>query len=135
MILLGLDIETGAAFNAPKEENFITELGLVLWDTELDDDGAPVGLWNFLINQDKEVHADPADYTGITTEMIKRWGVPLENAQGFLTYCLKQCDYVVAHNGREFDIPIITSDFPEEGGAMLNKKTLIDFDDFSQVII
>ncbi len=30
MLLLGLDLETGAAFDTPPEDNFITEIGLVL---------------------------------------------------------------------------------------------------------
>ncbi|MFA5243590.1 MAG: hypothetical protein WC029_08510 [Sulfuricella sp.] len=34
MLLLGLELETGGAFTAPPETNFITKIGLVLWDTE-----------------------------------------------------------------------------------------------------
>ena len=50
MFLLGLDLETGDAFNAPLETNFITEVGLVLWDTEF---SQPVDLLALLLKPDR----------------------------------------------------------------------------------
>jgi DNA polymerase-3 subunit epsilon len=49
MKLLGLDIETGGDFNKPLSENFIIEIGCVLWDTYFN---TPVEIYNSLIKTD-----------------------------------------------------------------------------------
>ena len=47
MKLLGVDLETGGSFDADIiKDNFITEIGAVLWDTEL---GQPVKMLNELV--------------------------------------------------------------------------------------
>ena len=58
MKILGIDIETGAKFDTPKEENFITEIGAVLWDTDL---GCPGKLDRKLEQENKVLSLRPRE--------------------------------------------------------------------------
>lgn len=104
MKILGLDIETGASFTTPLEENFITEIGLVLWDTEL---RKPVKIYDQLISDGPESAEEAIEYTGITNEMRKQYGKPLNTVMFESLPFFDECDYVMAHNGESFDKPIV----------------------------
>ena len=104
MLITGIDIETGATFETPKEDTFITELGAVLYDTELE---SPVQMMNVLVNQDREVSPEATVYTGITTEMCRKYGVSITEALMTLLPLYNRADYIVGHNGLAFDKPII----------------------------
>ena len=108
MKLLGLDIETGSSFDVPQEQMAITEIGAVLWDTDL---GMPVKIFSELINEGQEVCQEASEYTHITTEMIREYGLPPANVQGYMEYLVQQADYIVAHNGRFFDGPVLSHFF------------------------
>lgn len=109
MLLLGLDLETGGAFNAPPETNFITEIGLVLWDTEF---SQPVDLVSLLLKPDHQVAPESAEYTGISNELLERHGHPADiRTLQPIAKLMKKADYIVAHNGREFDRPLIEAVF------------------------
>ncbi len=100
MILLGLDLETGAEFEKDIEDNFITEVGLVLWDT----DHGPVSIYSQILDQGKEVCAQAEQYTGISTEVVKKYGNPfLREVAATIMMYIDKADYIVAHNGLEFD--------------------------------
>lgn len=104
MLLLGIDLETGGDFNSPPENNFITELGFVVWDTEL---GQPVRLENFLIDEDKEIHPKAVQYTGITTKMVRTYCTQIGIVWTVLSVWASKADYIVAHNGCKFDKQVI----------------------------
>lgn len=113
MLLLGLDLETGGAFNAPPETNFITEIGLVLWDTEF---SQPVDFLSQLLKPDHPVSPEAAEYTGISDELLARHGRPADiRTLQPIARLMKKADYIVAHNGRDFDRPLIESAFSQFG--------------------
>lgn len=108
MILLGIDLETGGEFNSSNEENFITEIGAVLWDTKYN---APVAMQNILIRSDKEISKEAEQYTGISTNMVNDYGITIQEASRVILLMFNKCDFVVAHNGLNFDKPIMEKYF------------------------
>lgn len=106
MLLLGIDLESGAKFDVAPRDQFITEIGLVLWDTKY---RQPVEFFNRLICiPEQEVADEAADYTGISQELLQDHGVvpgPYVVAE-ILRLCNK-ADYYVAHNGLSFDKPLL----------------------------
>jgi DNA polymerase-3 subunit epsilon len=103
MLILGLDTETNHYDPAHAK---VTEFGAVLWDTDL---GQPVEIYSDLV---KEVGLGPlppeiVEITGITDDMIERFGKsPFKVISKFLTL-YAQADYVMAHNGNGFDRPLV----------------------------
>jgi DNA polymerase-3 subunit epsilon len=104
MKVLGLDIETGGNFADPIEKNFITEIGVVLWDTVLQQ---PVKMFSAIIKDGPESSPEAVDYTGITNEMRQAYGVGLNETLFKVLELMKEADYIMAHNGETFDKPII----------------------------
>ena len=104
MLLLGLDFETGGSFEKPLEENFITEVGAVLWDTEI---GQPVKMMNKLVYQGKSISEEAALYTGISNEMVATHGSPLDEVLRELFVMSQEAEYIVAQNGLMFDNPLL----------------------------
>ena len=117
MLILGIDLETGGSFDAPLEDNFITELGAVLWDTETN---TPVQMINSLIDCKRDICQEAEDYTGISTEMARTYGKKMHLVLEDLKPMFDQCNYVLAHNGLRFDKPILDEVFP------CNHRTWID---------
>jgi DNA polymerase-3 subunit epsilon len=109
MILLGLDIETGNPFSKPsgedwpREESWLTEIGIVAYDTELGN--TPVEVYSALINEGKGVDEDPAELTKITTEMIEKHGEDPRMVAEKCLEMLESSEYVFAHNARSADKP------------------------------
>lgn len=124
MLLAGIDIESGDKFDVPPKDQFITELGMVLWCTELQQ---PVAFYNQLfLHPTKVVAEEAADYTGITQDMLLKYGVapsPIEAAK--IQMFLNKADYYVAHNGLNFDKPLI-EEFMSIQGRPLPSKYWID---------
>lgn len=101
--LLGLDFETGGAFDAPPSENFITEIGAVLWDTDLN---APVKILSKLIRTHVEIPEEVTEYTKISKKMLDLYGENEDKAVRELMTLMLQADAIVAHNGNRFDKPL-----------------------------
>lgn len=120
MLLLGLDFETGGSFEKPLEENFITEVGAVLWDTEL----GPVKMMNKLVYQGKVISDEAAQYTGITNEAIAKFGEPLLPVMEELLAMIDQADYVVAQNGLMFERPLLALELKALGYSAPRKLWL-----------
>jgi DNA polymerase-3 subunit epsilon len=116
MLLLGIDLETGGAFNLPLEKNFITEIGLVLWDTEF---GQPVDIVSLLLKPEQPLAPEAVEYTGISDALLQRHGRPVDirMLQPIATL-MKEADHIVAHNGREFDRPLLDALFTHAGLKM-----------------
>lgn len=122
MILLGLDLETGGAFDAPIEENFVTEVGAVLYDTKI---GQPVRIYSELLHwEDENISHEATEYTGITNDLVQRWGQSPKFVACELRSLIKSCDAIVAHNGLGFDKPILVN--WSELKESVNSKPWID---------
>lgn len=129
MKILGIDIETGSSFDRPKEETVITEIGAVLWDTDLN---CPVAMESFFVDEGKGVELEAAQYTGITTDMIEENGITPEEAIERISQLLSKTDRFCAHNGNEFDKPVIlgflkrSTNFYSSIASALNERNWID---------
>ncbi len=102
MYWLGVDFET-TGLDTSKER--ITEVGAVLWDCK---EKIPLSMFNALIFDETmpELSSEITEITGLKTETLKRWGsAPKETIQS-LTGLMEHADYVVAHNGTNFDKPL-----------------------------
>ena len=102
MLLLGLDYET--TWTEPVTPSLARpiEVGAVLYDTEK---RSPVKIYSDMIwSEDHPVSPpDLVALTGLTDEMRKEHGVGPSLAHLNLNELILSCDYVVAHNGLEFD--------------------------------
>lgn len=128
MKLLGIDIETGKDFDFGPEDQNITEVGAVLWDTDFKQ---PVMMFSSLVNQEVEIHPDPAGYTGVTTEMVQRYGRSPFNVLSALNDLVDKADYVVEHNGLNFDNVVIAAEMNRHGIVKVEKPiidTMIDIE-------
>jgi DNA polymerase-3 subunit epsilon len=112
MLLLGIDFETGGSFEKPLEENWITEIGAVLWCTEAQQ---PVRMMNVLINQERDSFPEAIEYTGITNEMLKKYGSQLAPILKSLMALYAQADFIVAQNGLMFDKPLLNQELYASG--------------------
>lgn len=108
MKILGIDIETGSSFNTPKEKTIVTEIGAVLWDTEL---GCPVAMESMFVNEGEGVHLEAAEYTGISTDMIEEFGVSPDTASKVIYNLVQKADRICGHNGNKFDKPVLDGMF------------------------
>lgn len=101
MKLLGLDFET---LGLSPETDDITEVGLVLYDTDL---RQPVRVTGYLVATDKTVTEEITRLTGITNAMLKEHGIPPRKALEGLLAAAKNIQFFVAHNGNDFDKPFL----------------------------
>lgn len=92
--LLGVDFETGEDFHKGKEENFITESGTALWNSE----HGLIDSQSMLVNCVKEINSKVSRLTKINQEMINKYGQSEEYFASVLNYQVQRCDYLVAHN-------------------------------------
>lgn len=109
MIILGLDLETGNPFKGEDgeqtkhEDSWITEFGAALYDSEIGQ--IPMEMYSTLINEGRGVSEEAQKYTGITSQMVEKYGKDPQEVALKVMDLLRRADYVVAHNGREFDKP------------------------------
>jgi DNA polymerase-3 subunit epsilon len=102
MLVLGLDLET-TTFD--QDILRITEVGAVLYDTDLK---CPIEVQADLVYEpDIPLPMDTfvVGLTGITDDMIKNYGKKPEDVLGKFFDLYKRAEYIVAHNGNEFDRP------------------------------
>jgi DNA polymerase-3 subunit epsilon len=96
MLILGLDTET-QGLDASKDR--VTEWGLVLWDSETKQ---PVRISGFLVKVPGGVSNEIEKLTGITNEMLEKYGVDPAAAMKAVQGMVAQAEYLVAHN-KDFD--------------------------------
>lgn len=103
MILCGLDFETtGLKIGSVG----VTEVGFVKWDTDL---GAPVQMSGYLVDPGKNCVWEPGveKINGLTPEICDKYGMPELNALKQLLFAYQNSDIAVAHNGGQFDRPLL----------------------------
>jgi DNA polymerase III epsilon subunit-like protein len=116
MRLLGLDLETtGFDF----KNDYITEIGAVLWDTETQRPERIMS--NLVLNEETPQLTDEiVQITGITQSMLEAHGEPFELVyRRDLMHIAEEADYVVAHNAIGFDKPFLTEECNKFGTSML----------------
>lgn len=113
-LILGIDLEgvgqdltiTGAP---DLKVDRVMEIGAVLWDWELKQ---PVRLMSELINEaDRmEVSEDIEAITGLNNEILDKWGrtgIEIKNVLHNLLDLINKADYLMAHNGSNYDRPML----------------------------
>lgn len=95
--ILGLDFETTGL---DLENDRVTEVGLVLWDLATKQ---PVQILGFLVNTPKEITDEITKLTGITRSTLDAFGWDESLSFKTLLRAVQKTDYVVAHNGNDFD--------------------------------
>lgn len=105
MIIAGIDLETGGAANCRPQHNFITEIGIALYDTSIGT--TPVKIFNSLVKNEERIDQEMSEYTGITDLHCDMYGVEQSRVAQAAYGMLSQADMIVAHNGLKFDYPIL----------------------------
>ena len=102
MLVLGLDLET-TTFD--QDLLRVTEVGAVLYDTDLK---CPIEVQADLVHEPDiplPMDAYVVKLTGITDDMVRNYGKPPAEVLEKFYGLYKRAEYVVAHNGNEFDRP------------------------------
>jgi DNA polymerase-3 subunit epsilon len=103
MKILGIDFET-TGLNIPTIG--VTEIGLVVWDTEL---GAPIKLFGSVVDPGSYAvwEQGAAAVSGLTPEVCSKYGMDDEKALRYVLSWYGSCDVACAHNGNGFDRPLL----------------------------
>lgn len=105
----------------------IIEIGAVLWDWELQ---TPVKFFSELIDEPDRlpISREVAEITGITDTTLERYahkGQSIHEVLERFNKLIDEADYLMAHNGTSYDIPMLSAMFKRYGMTM-NSKTWID---------
>jgi DNA polymerase III subunit epsilon len=104
MYWLGLDFET-TGLDTKKDS--IIEVGAVLWDVKRK---SPAMQFGALIKGNFAVTPEITRITGITKEDTDKFGVPFREAIHEMGKMIPHASHIVAHNGTNFDRPILNSE-------------------------
>jgi DNA polymerase III epsilon subunit-like protein len=97
MILLGIDLETTGLDLECCE---VIEAGAVLWDTVVTQ---PIKIYSTVLKPKSSISPEITNLTGISNEMVERFGTPWETVLKTLQKLQEECDYLVGHNAKNFD--------------------------------
>jgi DNA polymerase-3 subunit epsilon len=138
MLILGIDLEgmnenlVENGVNLSKDR--ITEIGAILWDTEFNQ---PVRIYSELIDETDRIpiSEEIEELTGINDKMLETYGLKGEEikmALDRLSIIMKKADYVMAHNGPNYDIPMLRAIYerfktPMPDMTWIDSKTDIEF--------
>ena len=99
--ILGLDFETTGL---DLVEDRVTEVGMVLYEIETKQ---PIQISGFLVKTLKPITEEITKLTGITRLMLDSFGVEEPKALKAVEQFVRKADFVMAHNGGEFDKPLL----------------------------
>lgn len=110
MKILSLDLETSWTNPVNAKQARIFEIGAVLYDWEA---RKPLKIMSEFIFEEDHPASPPelVKLTGITDEMRKEYGIPLIKGIDELRYLIGMSDYIIAHNGNDFDKVVYESEF------------------------
>lgn len=129
-LLLGIDLEGINEDLTLKGVNLkldrVTEIGAVLWDPERK---APLKIFSELVNEMDRLPLteEVIELTGIDEQMIEEFGLKedsLKNSLIALQLLMNRADYIVAHNGDNYDRPMLGALFQRNGLKMPDKTWL-----------
>lgn len=127
MRLLGLDFETtGLDVNQAR----ITEMGLVIWDSMTHRPLVTVGVFLYSPEMDPLFTPDTVAMmervSGITPAMLKEFGTdPKRNLEWLDGYVkTHRIEAIVAHNGKEYDRPLLMAELARHGVPGETLKTV-----------
>lgn len=115
MVVLGIDVET-TGLDTGKDR--VIEIGAVVYDTK---HNVPLDMYSALVLPEFEGFQLPpeiTDLTGIQEEWLIQYGRTFPQVADYLEKMLLRrydVDYVVAHNGENFDKPIIFAELERAG--------------------
>ena len=117
LVFSGVDIKTDR----------VLEVGAVLWDW---DHGQPVKILSELINEADHlpITEEVEMITGLNDEIIDKWGAKgteIHEVLKQLKVLMEKADYLMAHNGAGYDIPMLRAMFNRYDLEM-PEKTWID---------
>jgi len=122
MRLLGLDLETTGLDTGTDR---IIELGLVLWEVETKRPLVTLGLF---LHDDTYPKLSPliVNLTGINQDMLDEFGTnPLANFQWLEKFVTDhKPDYIVAHNGENYDKPLFMAELRRNGVVSPNLTSI-----------
>lgn len=118
MLVLGLDFETTGL---DTEKDSIIEIGAVLWDAKAK---TPVRIGSMFINWLPQVTLtdEIVRLTGITDSFLENFGAEPASTLQDLINEIKNVPFVIAHNGTNFDKPILASNLKRCGLDMPETK-------------
>ncbi len=101
----------------------IIEIGAVLWDTSRKQ---PVQIISELIDEADRLPISPEvfEITGIDDSMLKNWGQKNQEINQTLNKLEKlmiRADYIMAHNAKQYDLPMLGALFKRQGLKMPEK--------------
>jgi len=111
MIILGLDLET-TGLDVTTDQ--IIEVGAVLWDWERK---VPLRILSEMVQIESGVPAEITELTGITSADLSNYGAPLPRVLKDLHHLGREAQFIVAHNGLQFDRLFLEREwleFPQE---------------------
>lgn len=105
----------------------VIEIGAVLWEWQ---SAQPVKIMSELINEVDHlpITQEVQDLTGIDDQMLERWGAKGTDIHTILTQLarlMESADYIMAHNGGGYDIPMLEAMF-KRYDLKMPEKTWID---------
>jgi len=116
-LVLGIDLEgmndnlIDNGVNLIKDR--VTEIGAVVWDFNVNQ---PVQIFSELIDEEDRLTLteEIIELTGITEKMLEVWGKKGQDIKAALEYLaslMKKCKYIMAHNGKMYDLPMLREMF------------------------
>lgn len=131
IFILGIDLEgvnedlVGSGLNLDKDR--VTEIGAVMWDWNK---SQPVQIYSELIDEPDRlpISEELKELTGLDDEILSKWGAKGEQIRiklAQLNELIEKADYLMAHNGKGYDIPMLDAMFNRYGMKMA-EKTWID---------
>jgi DNA polymerase III subunit epsilon len=122
MLFVGVDFET-TGLDTQKDR--ITEVGAVLWDT---DRKGPLEVYSSYIYEENfpELSKEITEITGITQNDLDKYGRTPQKVLSELCLFMERGDFALAHNGTNFDVPILTAEMNRIGAKFKDDVTWID---------